>query len=91
MSTQREITYTGTVRCTCGKLPKAYVTDGRLYHVECYPCQHISLRLSSLHAASVEFGRMMAVKRADEYAFQQNTQTALDRRVVLNFNRGSRT
>lgn len=94
MSTQREIPYTGAVKCVCGKLPKAYMTDGKFYHVECYPCQHITMRLSTQHGSNAEFARMMLVKQADMAKLPQGVSSTLNDmssgRVLELFHRGSR-
>lgn len=90
MATQREIPYTGKVPCTCGKIPRAYVTDFTKYHIECYPCQHITMRLSSVEAANTEFSRMMGVKRADDYNAAQVDLAEVEARVHAYFDRGSR-
>lgn len=68
MSTQREIPTVAVCKCVCGKIPRTYRTDGKLYHLECYPCQHITIRLHTQRAANMEFARMMEVKKADEAA-----------------------
>lgn len=65
MSTQREVVTTSNSKCVCGKLPRTYCTDGKLFHLECYPCQHITVRLRSQNDANAEFARMMQVKRHD--------------------------
>jgi hypothetical protein len=90
MATQREVPYTGTTKCVCGKVPKAYITDGKLPQVECYPCQHITMRLSTPHAANAEFARMMEVKRRDSLTTYTADLGELEARVVAYFNRGSR-
>lgn len=72
MSTQREVVTTVTTKCVCGRVPRTYITDGKLYHLECYPCQHISLRLRSQEVANAEWFRMMSVKRFDmQYTTEQ--------------------
>lgn len=65
MSTQREVPTTCRTKCVCGRIPRTYRTDDTLYHLECYPCQHITIKLHWQTAANEEFARMMQVKRID--------------------------
>lgn len=71
MSIQREIPTTIPTKCVCGKLPRTYTTDGTHWHLECYPCQNITMRLRSQRVANAEWFRMMSVKRFD---MQHTTQ-----------------
>lgn len=66
MPTQQTVKLTGIIpTCVCGKTPHAYCTDGKLYHLEHYPCQIFTVKLSSLNAAKVEFARVVSTVRAD--------------------------
>jgi hypothetical protein len=47
-----------TAVCVCGKAPKGYCTDGKLYHVECQPCKVITPKLSHMPRA-VDLFRLM--------------------------------
>lgn len=66
MPTQRAVKLVGVIpTCICGKPPHAYCTDGKLYHLECYPCQVFTVKLSTLLAAKIEFVRVIRTVTED--------------------------
>lgn len=67
MATQREVPYTGTRKCVCGKVPRTYITDYVKFHNECYPCQIITPRMSTQYEADRVFSMMVGAVITDRF------------------------
>jgi hypothetical protein len=66
MSIQRPSVLPPTSNCVCGNQPKAYCTDGKLYHVECYKCKIVTPRLRNKYNAVSLFEAMCEAVIMDE-------------------------